>query len=142
MKTLVLCLALAFAAPASADDTSALVAKFTQAWDAGDAKGLAALFAPGADLVTPDGKVISGRANIEAFYAYVFAHGYAGVKAEATVVVTRTLAPDLDIVDARWSIGDKEKGIMAAVLCRNADGWRILALRENRGATDLSAFAP
>lgn len=158
MKTLVLCtataLTLAFATPAFAADDGApqLVASFMHAWDTGDAKALAALFASDADLVTPDGVVAKGRDNIGRFYAYVFANGYAGSKGAAEIVQTRALGASLSIVDARWSIigahkndGSErpaESGIMAAVLEKDADGWRIRALRENRGAPDLKPFGP
>ncbi|HEX4860357.1 MAG TPA: SgcJ/EcaC family oxidoreductase [Rhizomicrobium sp.] len=158
MKTLVLfaatALTLAFTTPAFAADGGApqLVASFMQAWDAGDAKALAALFAADADLVTPDGVVAQGRENIGKFYAYVFANGYAGSKGAAEIVQMRALGASLSIVDARWSIagahkGDgsqrpAEAGIMAAVLEKGADGWHIRALRENRGAADLKPFGP
>src|SRR5262249_25131121 len=142
MKMLVLCAALTFATPAFAGDgVPELVASFMRAWDAGDAKALSALFAEDADLVTPDGIVAKGRGNIGAFYAYVFTKGYAGSHGAAEIVQTRALSTTLSIVDARWSItGAKhppESGIMAAVLEKDADGWHIRALRENRGATDL-----
>jgi uncharacterized protein (TIGR02246 family) len=151
MRMLVLCAALLAASPASAGDTSALVAKFMQAWSAGDAKGLGSLFAPDADLITPDGVVVGGNANIEKFYAWVFANGYAGSVGRAEIMQTRELCPSLSIVDARWSIDGAhgkdgalrpvEKGIMAAVLEKQGDLWRIRALRENRGAAEFSAFA-
>ena len=68
-------LAAAFAAPAAAAEPAALLPQFMQAWSAGDAKGLAVLFAPDADFVSPDGTKVSGRDNIEMFYAAVFARG-------------------------------------------------------------------
>src|ERR1044072_8579280 len=68
------------AAPALGGDVAGTLAQaFVRAWDAGDAKGLAALFAPDADIVTPDGTLVSGPEKIEAFYAYVFAQGLKGV---------------------------------------------------------------
>jgi uncharacterized protein (TIGR02246 family) len=152
MRMLALCAALLAASPASAGDTGTLVAKFTQAWSAGDAKGLSGLFAPDADLITPDGVVVVGNANIEKFYAWVFANGYAGSAGEAEIAQTREISPSLSIVDARWSISGAhgkdgalrpvEKGIMAAVLEKQGDTWRIRALRENRGAVEFTAFPP
>jgi uncharacterized protein (TIGR02246 family) len=138
------------ASHACAGDTGTLVAKFMRAWSAGDAKGLSTLFAPDADLVTPDGVVVGGNANIEKFYAWVFANGYAGSQGQAQITQTRELSPSLSIVDARWSISGAhgkdgalrpvEKGIMAAVLEKRGDTWRIRALRENRGAIGFSVF--
>ena len=93
MKPLVLCAALLVATPALADDgASALVASFMQDWSKADAKALAALFAPDADLVTPDGIVVKGRDRIGAFYAYAFANGYAGSRGAAEIAQTRALA--------------------------------------------------
>ena len=143
MKTLAFGLAVLLATPAAADDDAAALSRaFVQAWDANDAKALAGLFAPGADIVTPDGTVVSGATKIEAFYASVFAHGLKGVPATTRIERERDLAPGLAIVDARFAIGDKESGIMAAVLQKGDAGWRILALRENRGANAFSDFAP
>jgi len=152
MRTLALCVALLAASPASAGDTGTLVAKFMQAWSAGDTKGLSGLFAPDADLITPDGVVVGGNANIEKFYAFVFANGYAGSVGQAEITQARAISPSLSIVDAQWSIVGAhgkdgalrpvEKGIMAAVLEKQGDTWRIRALRENRGAAEFSAFPP
>jgi uncharacterized protein (TIGR02246 family) len=146
--------ALASIAPANAEDgdASALVASFMQAWNAADAKGLSALFAPDADLVTPTGIHSRGRASIEAFYASAFARGYAGSKGQGEVVHERTLSPDIALVDARFTISGArnqdgstrgaEAGILAAVIGRTSSGWQILALRENEGAADLTPFPP
>ena len=145
-------LAAAFAAPAAAAEPAALLPQFMQAWSAGDAKAIAALFAPDADFVSPDGVKASGRGNIEMFYAAAFARGYAGSRGIGEVVATRLITPDLALIDGRWSIsGAKtetgqarpaERGILAAVLRRDGDGWHIVALREANGASDFHAFPP
>lgn len=142
----------ATAAPAQDDDPSALVASFMQAWNSADAKGLGELFAPDADLVTPTGIQSTGRPAIEAFYASVFARGYAGSKGQGEIVRERRLTPIVSLIDARFTITgarnqdgsprDGEKGIIAAVVGRTASGWKILALRENEGAADLTPFPP
>ena len=90
--------------------------------------------------------------HIEAFYDAVFAHGYRGSIGRGEVVSERALSPDISLIDAQWSIsgartpggaprGD-ETGIMAAVIGRTEEGWRILALRENGGASTFSPFPP
>ena len=155
---LTLCAGFALASPLSAqvsqapDPASALVADFMAAWSAADAKGLANLFADGADLVTPDGMHAQGRAGIEAFYAAAFARGYGGSRGAGEIVSERNIAPGLMLVDARWSIAGAhnpdgsarpaENGILAAVLSHAEAGWRIVALRENAGAKDLTKFPP
>ena len=147
-----LCLVAASATPASADDASSLVSQFMQAWNAADAKGLSALFAPDADLVTPTGIDSRGRDAIAAFYATVFARGYTGSKGVGEIVHTRALSSDIILIDARFAIAGAKKedgslrgdesGIMTAVLGRTDQGWQILALRENEGAADFTAFPP
>lgn len=142
----------AFAAPAAAEEPSALLGRFMQAWSASDANGIAALFAADADFVSPDGTRASGRDAIAMFYAAAFAHGYAGSRGVGEVATTRMLAPDLALVDGRWRIdGAKtetgatrpaEQGILSAVLRRSGDGWQIVALREVGSATDFHTFPP
>jgi uncharacterized protein (TIGR02246 family) len=142
----------AFATPAfAADDPSALLGRFMQAWSTGDAKGIAMLFAADADFVNPDGYKASGRDAIEMFYAGAFAHGYAGSKGVGEVVATRFVAPDFVLIDGRWSIdGAKtesgaprsvQRGILTALVRRERDGWRIVALRETNSATDFHTLA-
>jgi uncharacterized protein (TIGR02246 family) len=142
----------AFVTPAFAtDDPSALLGRFMQAWSASDAKGIAMLFAADADFVNPDGYKATGRDAIEMFYAAAFARGYAGSKGVGEVVSTRVVAPDLVLIDGRWSIdGAKtesgalrpmEKGILAALVRRERDGWHIVALRETNSATDFHVLS-
>lgn len=141
MKMLAFGLAALLAAPAAAaDDAGSLADAFVQAWDAGDAKALAALFASDADIVTPDGTVVSGPAKIEAFYAHVFAQGLKGVPATTEIARVRDLASGLALIDSRFAIGDRESGIMAAVVEKQGGVWRIRALRENTKAKAFSAF--
>jgi uncharacterized protein (TIGR02246 family) len=147
-----LCLTAALSTPASAMDASSLVPQFMQAWNAADAKALSALFAPDGDLVTPTGIDSKGRDAIAAFYATAFARGYAGSKGIGEIVHTRTLSSDIVLIDARFTISGAKKedgslrtdenGIMTAVLGRTDQGWQILALRENEGAADFTAFPP
>ncbi len=127
------------------------LAKFMAAWSAGDAKALAALFAPDADFINPWGTHARGRDEIGAFYAGAFARGFAGSKGEGDLVSVRTLSKNTLLVDGRWRItGAKnedgtprpdEKGILAAVLQKGDAGWQILALRENTSATDIVPLA-
>jgi uncharacterized protein (TIGR02246 family) len=147
---------LALLAPAAAfgfdSDSASLVSRFMQAWNAADARALSMNFAPDADFVSPFGDLVKGRANIEAFYARAFAHGYAGSRATGEVVSEKMLAPEMALLDAQWTIAAAhkpdgapipgEKGILVAVIRKDASGWHILALRENEGARGLVTFSP
>lgn len=125
-----------------------ILPKFVRAWSHSDANGIAALFAPDADFVNPWGTYAAGRQEIAAFYEAAFQNGFAGSKGEAEIVAVRELSPGLAIIDAQWRIsGAKmpdgtprpdEKGILACVVGEASAGWRILALRENASATDIS----
>jgi ketosteroid isomerase-like protein len=63
----------------------------------------------------------------------------------------RSIAPKLALIDGQWRIsGAKnpdgspravEQGILTAVIKRTAQGWRILAWRENASATKITPFA-
>ena len=154
MTIIAMALAASFSGPVRAQgfEATPLLNNFMQAWNRSDAKALAALFASDADLITPDGIRSRGREGIESFYAAVFARGYAGSIGTGEIVNERALSSDISLIDARWSISHArnadgserpaEKGILVAVAAKDNSGWRILALRENRGASDFTAFPP
>ena len=137
-------LAAAMTAALTAPD--AVLDRFMAAWSASDAKGIATLFESDADFVSPDGYKASGRSAIERFYASAFARGYAGSHGAGEIVTTRAIAPDLVLIDGRWSIDRAahplERGILSALLRRDGDGWHIVMLRENAGATTFLDFPP
>jgi uncharacterized protein (TIGR02246 family) len=146
--TLSLCAMPALAQPSDARlGAEAILARFTQAWSAADGHALAALFAPDADLITPYGDLARGRDEIDMFYSSAFKRGYAGSQGTGELFAVRMLAPDLAIIDARWQITGgrnpegtpraEERGILAAVIGKSANGWQILALRENASATEF-----
>jgi uncharacterized protein (TIGR02246 family) len=133
----------------SADSAAhVLIREFAARWADSNAVALSNLFMPDADLVIPTGVVASGRAAIRAFYAKAFAAGYAGSTTGATIEHIRQVSPDIAIVDAEWFIAraktpsgtqaPTERGLLAAVISRDADGWGIAALREQTSATSYT----
>ncbi len=70
-----------FAADPKSDVTAAYAA-FDAAFNKGDAKTLAAAYAPNAKLMPPTHEVASGPAEIEKFWAGMFANGVTGHKLE------------------------------------------------------------
>jgi uncharacterized protein (TIGR02246 family) len=85
MRTVLLALAaviIAMPATALAQDTgykkadfAKLTAKWAKAYNAGDAAGIAALYAEDASLLPPNSAPVEGRAKIEAFWAEAVAAG-------------------------------------------------------------------
>ena len=126
-------------------------AQFADAWAKANARAIAALFAPDADLVIPTGLVMRGQPEIEAFYSGVFAQGYRGSQAGSEISHIRFLRPDLALVDATWFIrgahtkggtaAPEESGTLVLVATKTAQGWRITALRESESAKSFRALA-
>jgi len=122
-----------------------LIREFAARWADSNSVAISNLFMADADLVIPTGMVASGRPAIRAFYANAFAAGYAGSTTGATIEHIRSVSPDIAIVDAEWFIArakttsgtqaPTERGLLAAIISRDADGWGIIALREQTSAT-------
>ena len=131
--------------------TAELLNDFMRAWSDADAASLSNLFAPDADLITPDGTVSRGPAEIQGFYATVFAHGYKGSAGRGQIDHVRMLAPDLALVDGTWSIDGahnpdgspraREQGTLVSAMSRNGGTWRILFIRESTSAAGFTPVA-
>jgi len=94
-----------FAADPKSDVTAAYAA-FDAAFNKGDAKTLAAEYAPNAKLMPPTHEVASGPAEIEKFWAGMFANGVTGHKLEVI-----DAGGDGKVVygTANWSAKGKDK---------------------------------
>src|SRR5262245_19091187 len=68
--------------------------QFTAAFDKGDAKGIAALFAPDAEMVEKDGDVFHGRDAIEKEFAAFF-KVFPGAKLTLDLAAVRRVAPNV-----------------------------------------------
>lgn len=123
-------------APASAELEAirALPPEFVSRWAESDSAGLAGLFVQDGDLVVPTGKTLPGRERIAAFYAAVFASGYQGTRVDFALENVRLRDERLAILDGSFSIlkkaGADERGRFCAVLVKEGEAWKILALRE------------
>jgi uncharacterized protein (TIGR02246 family) len=126
----------------AADDDAAGIKKSCEAvvsgWNKHDAKAIAAVFAEDADMITPDGRLVSGRAAIEK----AFAEDHSGVMKESTVTVmkepVRFPTADVAVSDAEVSVAgvagpDGKKTDMTLVITnvwKKADGkWWLYACR-------------
>jgi uncharacterized protein (TIGR02246 family) len=133
----------AAARPADQPETAAQVLRqgYVAAWDRADPQAIAAFFAADGDFINPTGFHAEGRAAIAAFYAQAFAAGYAGSRGGFAPSRVRAVRPDVVVVDGEWSIEGartpdgqprpREHGVATAVLRRDPDGWRVVALREH-----------
>ena len=114
-----------FAAEPKSDVTAAYAA-WDAAFNKGDAKTLAAAYTPNAKLMPPTHEVASGPAEIEKFWAGMFANGVTGHKLEVI-----DAGGDGKVVygTANWSAKGKDKdgkpatfsGIATHVFERQAD---------------------
>jgi uncharacterized protein (TIGR02246 family) len=71
----------------------AVAGEFTRAYDAGDAKAVAALYSEDAEFIDEYGNLIEGRPAIEAFYSSVFQER-PGAAIEVMISSLRFLGPD------------------------------------------------
>lgn len=141
-------LLLGAATPGDEAVLKALGAAYVDAWNHGDAAGLAGHFTEDGDLIIPSGLELRGRQAIEGFYAKSFAAGYGGSTARFELAQLRRLDAHLALLDLTWSITGAhdgagaarppDRGIATAVAVKTASGWRLVALREQAGAEAIT----
>ena len=137
-SAIVLCLIIAGPGVSFADDARGSVEKAYTAWDAAfnkqDAKAVAAAYVSSAKLMPPTHQVASGPAEIEKFWAGLFAHGVTGHKLE---IIDAGGDDKVVFGTAKWSATGKDKdgkptplgGLAMHVFERQADGSLKLRLQ-------------
>lgn len=80
------------------DSLKASAAAFTKAFNAGDAKAIAAQFTEKAEVVDADGNVVEGRANIETRFDGLFKE-FPKARIEVELTSLRQLSPDVAVED-------------------------------------------
>src|SRR5712692_1221018 len=126
----------------SADDQALVKIRedIQTAFNAHDAKGVAAVFTTDGDLRSPDGELVKGRAAIEKFYAALFSGPDKAAKiALAPGLDTRYLGANVAIMNGRaevtGAIGPDEKESPAYTALTTSDvvkrtgTWQILSSR-------------
>lgn len=126
----------------------AVMDRFTDAWNHHDAKAFAAVFSEDADFTNVRGVGASGRANIEAFHAPVFATIFSKSHQEYTNIKTRFLRPDVAAVDVQWKMAGtldaqgnprpEREGLLNFVMVKNNGRWEIVLMHN----LDISALPP
>lgn len=131
----VIAFALAAATPiATAADR--LLAAYSAAWGRADAAGLAALYTPDGELVSPAGSA-TGRAAIAALYGGGFANGMAATVLTARVDGVRGIAPGVAFGRGGWRLAPRaaggapnDCGRFFVVLRHDGAAWRIASFDE------------
>ena len=135
--------AVAWAGQGAADDQKALD-ELVRAWDAAfnahDARALAAHYTEDADQVLPTGDWVKGRAAIKKGHAENFAKN-PDVKTKTSVLSRRFLTPDVVVEDGQWEDtgltekGLPTKGLYSAVLVKQGGNWLIVCERVSAPST-------
>lgn len=115
-----------------------LVARFGERWNAFDAAGLAALFAPDADMTNAFGIAATGRDAIARFHTAIFAGPFKGSEFHVETTRLRHIRDDVVMVDLRWAVtgmaprgerpADPLNGLMAMVVTRDEGQWTITTM--------------
>lgn len=118
--------------------------EFATAYNAKDAKAIAAQFMPEAEMVNEDGTVLHGKAEIEQAFAKQFAKESQG-KVSVEIESIRFLASDLASEDGRLVTTDDKK--QSRILCnytvlhaREGTRWLVASARDTAPST--TAIAP
>lgn len=116
------------------DVLQASASTFEKAFNAGDSKAIAALFAENAEAVDEDGLVIEGRADIEARFADLF-KDFPQAKIEVVLASLRKLGPDVAVEDgySTTTLDPEEPGSRSPytiVHVRRKGEWQIVSVRD------------
>jgi uncharacterized protein (TIGR02246 family) len=111
-------------------DVEALFDNICQAWNGGDADGVAAAFAPDGRIVTPFGDEFDGLDAVRDAYRFYFNGLLGGSQTQITIGQVRHLAADMFIVDATQSItGPLGNLHLTAVVRQSGDTAQLVELR-------------
>jgi uncharacterized protein (TIGR02246 family) len=130
-------------APKASPDQDAVhktLETFVTGFNAGDAKGAAAAFAPAGEFIDDDANRLEGSAAIEALLTKFFAANK-GAKIQITPDGARTVAPGVVIEDGESCVTVPDKATQStrryAMVYVMIDGaWRIASIREYPDAGD------
>lgn len=119
--------------PRQAEITQAAQA-FVEAYERGDAKAIAAMWTPDADLIDVEGRVLKGRSAIEKDFADFFRENK-GQKLRIDVESVRFVGPDMVIEDGTTSAlapdgSGSSRAHYTNVLVKRDGKWMIASVRE------------
>ncbi|MDT8437190.1 MAG: SgcJ/EcaC family oxidoreductase [Gemmatimonadota bacterium] len=117
--------------PSLEDAVEQMLERSAAAWNEGDLEGFLSDYADSpATTYIGGGGLLEGIDAIRAVYAPAFAPGAARDSLRFEAVRTRSLAPTLGIVTARWVLHQEDSvtasGPFTLVVRRSGSGWKIL----------------
>lgn len=119
--------------PRQAEITQA-AATFVEAFGKGDAKAIGALWAPDADFIDVEGRVLKGRAAIEKDFAELFSENK-GLQVRIDVTSVKFVGPDAAVEDGITTVLDPGGSLPSRahytnVLVRKDGKWLLSSVRE------------
>jgi uncharacterized protein (TIGR02246 family) len=125
---------------ASADEQAVrdVANRYVEAWNKGDVKTVAALFAADADTVNAMGRMSKGQAEIEKNLGEEMAGMMKGSTLSVTTESVRSLTPDVALGNGTYEFAGVKgpdgkdmplKGMYTTVLTKKDGQWQIAALR-------------
>lgn len=129
--------------PSEEDAIKSTWSRFSNAWQRGDVREVAAVFDPDGDhrLLAGGGRVVQGRPQLEQAFARAFAHraGNCHRTLQCALTSVRFLQSDMAIVDGTLTFGPRVEAQgralpagdepFTAVMRRHDQGWSIAACR-------------
>jgi uncharacterized protein (TIGR02246 family) len=125
-----------------------VVQNFMNAWNARDARAFAAVFSEDADFTNWRGTSASGRANIEAFHAPMFATIFKNSHQKFTDIKIRFIRSDVAAVDVHWEMTGaldaagnprpSRQGLLTFVMAKDQGRWQIQVMHN----LDITALPP
>ena len=118
----------------------ALAARLVEAWNGADSRGLADVFAEDGDLIAGDGKLTSGRAAIESYFAHLLETMPRGTRFRLTVTNVRPVAPGVALLSSSGGfllpgeedVTPERRGLQVLVAVHGAGAWKATLLQRTR----------
>jgi uncharacterized protein (TIGR02246 family) len=111
-------------------DAKKVADEYAAAFNKGDAKALAALYAPQGTRLGPDGQLVAGRPAIEKVYADGFAGPLKGAKLTLEPGATHSITPDVRVMEGRFTVASLAaiKGRYVNTLVRQGKSWVLASV--------------
>lgn len=112
-------------------DVEALTRSFEQAFNKGDAKGIAALVTKDAVQLTPDGRFLTGQTSIEEHHAKLFGGPAKGARLTLKPSHAQDVTSDVRVSEGTYQVAGAEitgSGRYVNTLVRQGGQWRLAAI--------------